>query len=390
MGRRPKDAAAGRGGMDRPRQKNTGGKYQRADGRWGGSFTRHAGDRTWTERTTRPSEEAINEWLRDQAKQEALGRAPVDDRQPLKVFLNTWLEDTVRPTLRESTYTNYKILIEKHVIPELGPVQLGKLSPQQLQRFLNTKLSEGLSPRTVEYLHTLIRRALRLAVEWGMVERNVALVVSPPRVPRHEVKPFTVAEARQFLAAIKGRRLEAVYSVALSLGLRRGEALGLRWQDVDLGRGRLGVRYAVQRTSEGLKLVELKTAESRRTIDMPAITVRALQEHRARQGAEREKAGAAWHDQGLVFCNLSGGPLDPTAVSARFVEICRSAGLPKRRFHDLRHSFVSLLYAQGVPIKAISELVGHSNVRTTLEVYAHIFEGQQKEAMDALGRLLEQ
>lgn len=252
---------------------------------------------------------------------------------------------------------------------------------------MNAKLASGLSARTVQYIHATLRRALGQALKWDLVARNVATLVDPPRVVRPEVQPLTPEAAKALLEAARGDRLSALYTVALALGLRQGELLGLRWADVDLDNGFLHVRRALQRIDGKLQLVEPKTAKSRRTIAMPAFVVAALREHRLRQGLERMFVGEGWQDAfGLVFTTAIGTPLDEGNVRRQFKRLLAKAGLPDMRFHDLRHSCASLLLAQGLSLRAIMEVLGHSQIALTANTYTHILPQMQREAADAMDR----
>jgi len=196
---------------------------------------------------------------------------------------------------------------------------------------------QGFSERTIQYTLTVLRQGLNRALRQGLVAQNVATLVDRPRARRPEVQPFTPDQARTFLAAIKGDRLEALYTVALAVGLRKGEALGLHWDDVDLDAATLWVRKALQRVNGSLQLVEPKTARSRRTVSIPEIAVTSLRLHRARQLQERLLAGSRWQGCGLVFTSTIGTPFDPRNVNRHFSRALKQASLPHQRFHDLRH-----------------------------------------------------
>ncbi len=218
---------------------NEGSIYQREDGRWVGviDLGYHGGKRkrkSFYGSTRREVQQKLIAALRD--RQTGLPGG-YDDRQTVEQFLNHWLENSVKPSVRPKTYTSYAQLVRLHLAPELGRIRLTKLSPQDVQRFINRKLVSGLSPRTVEYCRAVLRRALNQAVRWGYVPRNVATLVDAPRSERPDPEPLTPEEVRAFLEAVKEDRLAALYSVAIALGLRQGEALGLRWEDVDLGMG---------------------------------------------------------------------------------------------------------------------------------------------------------
>jgi len=220
----------------------------------------------------------------------------------------------------------------------------------------------------------------------------VAKLVDGPRVERFEGKTLIPEQARQFLDTAKGERLEALYTVALSLGLRMGEALGLRWQDVDLDRRTLTVNRILERIGRGqgskLLLVEPKTSRSRRTVNLPDAAIRALRGHKVRQLEERLMAGSRWQDNGLVFPNTLGTPLEPHSLHDDFKRILVKAGLPDIRFHDLRHSAASLMLALGIPLRSIQDILGHSSIALTANLYAHVGEQLRREAADAMDGLL--
>jgi integrase len=211
------------------------------------------------------------------------------------------------------------------------------------------------------------------------VARNLATLVSAPKAPRAEIQPFTPEQARRFLVAIEGDRLEALYSVTLAVGLREGEAFGLRWTDVDLDTGTLTVRHSLQRIDGALVFVEPKTPRSRRTIALPAVAIRALQQHQARQAEERLAAGRRWAEHNLVFSTPIGTPLDRSNVLKAFRKILRQAGLRRLRFHHLRHTRATLLPAQGVHPRLVIDIPEHSQINLTPDTYSHVIPVMRQE-----------
>ncbi|HAM41108.1 MAG TPA: site-specific integrase, partial [Candidatus Omnitrophica bacterium] len=299
----------------------------------------------------------------------------------------------VKPSRRPRTYQSYEQMIRCHVLPSpLAGKLLTQLTPQQLQAFFNEKRraedKPGLSPRSVEYLHAIVRKALNHALSLGLVGRNVALLVELPRAVYDEVTPLTPAQAQAFLDVASGHRLYAVYAVAVAMGLRQGEALGLRWEDVDLEAGELVVRKQLQRIEGKLRLVEVKTARSRRQVSLPSVAVAALREHRTRQKVERVRAGDLWEDTGLVFTTEIGTALDKGNLTRGFKCLLKQAGLPDVRFHDLRHTCASLLRAQGLDHRLIMETLGHSQIGITMSLYSHIYPAARREAADKIDEIL--
>ena len=254
---------------------------------------------------------------------------------------------------------------------------------------MNNRLAAGLSGKSVAYIHQVLRTALTLAVRWDLVSRNVARLVDRRRIERKSTSPLTPDEAREFLTAIRGHRLEALFSVALALGLRQGEAFGLRWQDVDLATGTLRVNHQLQRINGRLTLVLPKTDRSRRTLVMPPMIVERLREHEGRQVAERLWAGSKWQDSGLVFTNRSGGPTQARRVIEDFHKALAKAGMRRVRFHDLRHSCATLLLVQGVSPRVVMEVLGHSEIAITMNAYSHVVPELQREAAQRMQSILE-
>ena len=359
--------------------------YQESDGRWAGAVSLGDGTRKrFRARTRADVQRKLNEELKRQADGLQIIR---DERIKLAEYMAKWLETTLAPRVRPSTFTRIESKWRVHIEPALGSIQLSKLTPERLQTFLNERLKAGKSPRTVKHFRDILRTALNDAVKWGIVARNVATVVDPPRIPEHHVEPLSPERARELLVAFKGDRLEALYSVALALGLRQGEAVGLQWSDIDLEAGTLKVQRALQRVKGSYAYVEPKTARSRRTVVMPAAIQSALKKHRARQNAE-QLAAESWQDTGLVFTTKTGAPLYAADVTRAFQDRLKRAGLPQMRFHDLRHGCASLLVAQGVHPRVAMEILGHATLSTTMQIYSHVIQQAQRDAASKLDEAL--
>ena len=312
-----------------------------------------------------------------------------DDRQTVEAYLTAWLKDTVKPNRRPLTHRTYESIVNTHIIPRLGKVRLSKLTPQHVQSLLNAKKDEGLSPRRVQLIREVLRNALNEAVRAEQLARNVAALAEAPKTERGKVSPFTPEEAKAFLKAAKGHRLEALFTVALAVGLRHGEALGLRWEDVDLKARTLRVSHALQRVpGKGLQLVEPKSKTSQRVIPLPQVAVKALRQHQLRQKQEARWGGTKWQDTGHVFTNSIGKPLEQAMVWHEFKDLLKKAGLRDQRFHDLRHCCASLLLAQGVSARTVMETLGHSQISLTLDTYSHVLPALQQDAADQMDALL--
>ncbi len=315
------------------------------------------------------------------------GIAQTPARLTVDAYLDQWL-DAVKPSLKPRTFESYSNLLRLHVRPRIGRIALAKLTPREVQALVNDRLAAGLSPRTVQYVHSVLRNALGQAEKWSLVGRNVARLVDSPRVRQVEIHPLTPDEARRLLAFVHGTRDEALYAVAIAMGLRQGEVLGLRWSDVDLEGGALTVRHTLQKMRGKTELVEPKTVKSRRTLSMPAPVLTSLRDHRRRQVEERLAIGEDWQDLDFVFASAIGTPQDGSAVRHRFQRTLLKAGLPRQRFHDTRHACASFLLAQGVPLRVVQEILGHSRISTTADIYSHVLPTLQKDAADRMGELL--
>lgn len=323
--------------------------------------------------------------------QVAAGLPVATERITVKAFIEQWLADADSAgKWAPLTLRRHRDIVRTHIVPALGRHRLEKLEPRHVQRLMAAKLDAGLSPRTVKYIRGLLRQALEQALRWGMVPRNVAALTETPKQVRREFSAWTADEAKRFLRAVALDRLQPLYAVGVACGLRQGELLGLQWGDVDLDAGTLSVRNTLQRIDGVYELRRPKTEKSRRTIVLPAIARAALRQHRARQYGERLRAGARWDESwGLVFCTTTGAPLHGPWLTKRFQRTLRELAMPRMRFHDLRHSCASLLWAQGVDLKGIQETLGHASIETTSNIYTHMQdEGRQDVAArmdEALG-----
>jgi integrase len=358
---------------------------QRTDGRWEAQLSLSGGKRkSFYGKTKKEAREALKSALKKLDDGVDLG-AP---RQTVGVFLEQWLADVVRPQCAPKTYYQYRDLMRGHVIPELGTLPLDKLTAQQVAALLRKKTEAGLSPTTVGHIRSVLRNALNRAVKWSLIARNPVVLTDPPRCEKHHVVPLAPDEARAALAAARGHRLEALFTVGLFLGLRQGEILGLRWIDVDLDAGTLAVTQVLQRIDGKLSVKAPKTEKSRRRLTLPASVVAALRAHRDRQAFERQAVGGHWHETGFVFTTTIGTPLDPRNVLRVWHGLLATAGLPRRAFHVTRHTAVSLLIAEGIPLKVIQEILGHSLLSTTADIYGHLYPQAFTEAAEAMERAL--
>lgn len=341
-------------------------------------------------RTRREAEAALTEAL----ERVRTGTWADPGRQTVGEYLEDWLT-AVRPSLRSSTATSYEHTLRKWVIPRLGHLRLGALSSAKLSALYGELLRSGrhdrrggLSARSVAYTHRIVTHALKDAVSWGLLARNPATHVDPPRVGRPEMQVWTQKEVQRFLVSVADDRLYALWAVLLATGLRRGEALGLRWDDVDLDRRRLSIQRAVTVVDYEIVVSEPKTARGRRSVSIDPTTAAVLVAHRKRQLEDRLAWGPAWQDSGYVFTTEDGRVLHPQRVTQVFKRLASEVGLPPIRLHGLRHTAATLALTVGIHPKVVSERLGHATVGITLDTYSHVGEGLQEEAASRVAGLI--
>ncbi len=376
--------------MNARRGRGEGSVFQRADGRWCGVV-----DLGWVDgRRARKSvygRTRKETYERLMAAQLAIGSGlvPAPDRLTTGTYLNEWLE-AAKPGIRPSTFASYEAIVRVHLVPGLGRVPLVKLTVRDVERLLRAKSATELSPRRVAMIRGVLRRALSRAVKHRYVAANVAALADPPKQERHEIVPLTPDQARVLLDSIAGHRLEGLFVTALTTGLRSGEIRGLRWGDLDLEARSLSVEASLARIDGRWQRVAPKSNAGRRMVPLLDRTVTALRAHRLRQLTERVAAGSAWigNDWDLVFVSEVGTPLDASNVVHVYQRELARASLPRQRFHDARHSVATFWLAAGVPARVVADMLGHSQVSLTLNVYTHVLPTLRRDAADRLDALL--
>ena len=264
------------------------------------------------------------------------------------------------------------------------PFALNKLTPLALQNLYSGKLAKGLSVHTVFGMHRMLHRSLGQAVKWQLIPYSPSDAVKPPRPGNAPMQVWDREQVRTFLAGIAGHPLEALWTLAVFIGMRKGELLALHWDDIDLQGRNLTVRYTLTKEHEGWGIGEPKSAAGRRRIGLTTAVVSALRSHRAAQVARRLQLGPAWQDTGLVFDRGDGHYIEPVTINNELDRIIKPLELPYIRFHDLRHTAATLMLTNGTPAKVVSEMLGHANVGIMLNTYAHVLPHMQQEALDRL------
>jgi integrase len=346
------------------------------------------GTRKYHNKTVHGTKQDAQRYLTKVLRELDTGMFVEASQQTLSAFVEEWLRTAVQPRVSRRTGRDYRQLIQRHVLPTLGHRQLSQLTTVEIQGLYTGMMERGLSSRTVRYVHSVLHSALEQAVRWQKLARNPAKLVDLPRHRGREMKVLTAEQAKRFLETAADDRWHALWSLLLASGLRPGEALGLKWSDLD--GDRLGVQRGLVRHADGTwELTDPKTRQARRVVTLPPSVVRALQQLRARQLTERLRAGPTWADLDLIFTAREGQPLDyRVLVQRHFKQLLRAAGLPRIRPYDLRHTCATLLLAAGENVKVVSERLGHASAALTLDIYSHVLPHMQQRAAERLEAVL--
>src|SRR5918999_245859 len=316
-----------------------------------------------------------------------VARGLVFDADNLKLgeYLDRWLADSVADTVRPTTFERYEQIVRVHIRQALSNLELKNVTPAHVRGLYREKLEDELSPRTVQYIHVTLHKALKQDVDDGLIPRNATEAVRPPQVRKEEIRPLTAEQVKMLFEAERGDRLESLYILAVHTGLRQGELLGLKWGDVDLEAGTLQARRMLT-TAKGAPVRRApKSKASRRTVKLSPTALKALRSHLERQLREIDQAGDLWRENGLIFASESGEPLDRRYITThRFKPLLKRAELPHIRFHDLRHTCATLLLTKNVNPKVVSEMLGHATIAITLDTYSHVLPTMQESAAKAM------
>lgn len=360
--------------------------YQRSDGRWVGAtyVLRPDGSRKRRQVYGRTRAE-VSTKLRHLIEQTVQGIPTFTGDWTVDTYAAHWLDST-RGTLRPSTHSNYAWMLRKYILPTLGRIKLTALTPTHVRHLHAVVAATGVSARTVQLSHAVLRSMLSDAVREEAASRNVASLTRAPRREKVEAKPWSPEEVETFRLAAESHRLAPLFTLAYGLGLRRGEILGLRWSDVDFGKRLIHVRHTMQRLGAGTGRVfgPPKTQRSRRTVPMPAMVATALERQKRQQADELRHVSGETNTYDLVFTTSIGTPLEPTNLRRDFNALIVKAGVRRIRFHDLRHTCASLLMAQGVSPRVVMDVLGHSTLSVTMDLYSHVMPSALLDASRAI------
>lgn len=357
------------------RSRGEGSIYKRSDGLWVGQIYLPSGKKKVK---YSKSQKEVRDWLHDQ--NEAVSKGIYIDAKDitLSAFLEQYMSFAAS-SLRPKTVNSYLYLIRNHIIPELGSIKLSQLRADQVQAFYTQKINEGLSKRTVQYMHAVLHKSLNQALRWGLVVRNVSDLVDAPSPTRKTPEILDLEQTRRFMEEIKGHRWELIYLIAIGGGLREGEILALRPSDVQITTGVVYVSRSLQYLAgEGLVVSEPKTATAKRNVPLPEFVLIPL----------REYLDSLKENQQFLFETSNGTPVSPRNLLRHYHSVLKSLGLPKMPFHNLRHLSASLALMAGVNPKTVQQRLGHSTVALTLNTYSHLLPGVEDEAAKKLNDIV--
>lgn len=348
-----------------------------------GSLYWSQSEKTWIAEITLPDgrrkkkrskdKQIVRDWLLEFRQSVKENRSLPDDRMTFGQLVSRYLSDVAKHTLKPKTYFIYEYLLFDHAVPEIGRLKLVNLKPYHLQSLYSKKLEDGFSKKTVHHLHATIRRVLNEAVKWGVLYSNPCSQVTPPRADKTPPNVWTIDEAQRFLSAVSGHRWHAIYLIALTTGARRGEILGMEWQNINWSKGSISILRTVSELNGQIIISEPKTAKSRRVVTLPKVVLDALKPNQK--------------PSGLIFQTGKGTPIAPRNLVRHFHKVSDELGLPHIRFHDLRHTSATILLSKNVHPKKVQELLGHSSIVLTLDTYSHVIPSMHSETAEKMDEI---
>lgn len=372
--------------MAKKRGNNEGSIYKRENGTWRAMVTVQGKRLSFTAKTKRDGQA----WLRQMLEEIDYGLTFDSTQTTLEKFMNDWLI-SVEPTVRFNTFKQYSQITRQHILPALGHLKLRDIKPSHIQQLYNQMVKKDYGLRTVQLVHSVLHRSLAHAVKLGIIPRNPDDATTPPKPKPKEMEFFDESQVQQMLivAYAKSDRFFALYHLAVSTGMRQGELLGLKWSDLDWEQGLLHVqRQLTKKKGGGFEFTAPKTKAGTRRLNLGESALRVLRDHRQQQYLEEQAAGDEWQDNDLIFPSLIGTPFDRDNLRKRFRLILKDAGLPRIRFHDLRHTAATLMLNHGIPVIVVSRRLGHARPSITLDIYGHLIPNKQKEVALLMDQLL--
>jgi len=333
---------------------------------------------------SRPTRHECQVWMRKMHDQIDEGLTITAVRILIKNYMALYLEGAKR-SLRPNIAIQYAGCVRNHILPTLGEMRLIDLRSEHIDRLYQQRLEDGISPRTVQMIHSVFHRALHKAVEMGYITRNPADGTTRPRLVQKEMLVLNEDQAYQFLITAQSSRLYGLYHLAIKTGMRQGEILGLRWEDLNWRTSVLQIKRQLQRVDHvGYIFSEPKTKSGRRTIRLGQGTVSALRDHQLDQQKQSYEMGSRWQENNLIFPSTIGTPMDLRNLLKDFKKTLRDSGLPAIRFHDLRHTAATIMLLRGVPVFTVSKVLGHSKPSVTLDIYGHLIPGALEVAAQVM------
>lgn len=370
--------------MAKRRSNHEGSIYQRENGKWRAQVTLDGRRLNFSAKTQRECQE----WLKKTIGRIDDGMTYASTKTTLEEYMSSWLESS-KASLRETTWSHYKSVTDRYILPKIGQIKLIELGGDQIQVLYDHLVEEGIGIPTVRKVHTVLLSALSLAVKAGKIGSNPVKATRPPRAPSREMSFLNESQVNCLLVASKGHRLEALYHLAVTTGMRQMELLGLKWTDLDWDKQTLKVeRQLVRSRVKGIQFLPPKTNAGRRTLSLGSNTISALKDHHKRLQIEKQAVGESWVENGLIFTNALGKPIDPRRLLKDFKKLLNVGGLPEIRFHDLRHTSATLMLNHGIPIIVVSRRLGHARPSITLNIYGHLIPSMDVMAADKIDELV--
>ncbi|MCX6064650.1 MAG: tyrosine-type recombinase/integrase [Chloroflexi bacterium] len=371
--------------MAKKRGQGEGSVFKRKDGLWVAQITIETGRQ---KSKYFHSQREARDWLKLTQTQIDNGLNLSTANVDLATFLNKWF-DAHKLSVRPNTSALYWQMLDNHIIPSLGKMKLKDIRPDHIQNFYTLKMKAGTSKAVIGIIHSVLHLAFEQAMKWGLIGRNPVDAVIKPKRKSKEIKTLDENQTRALLSTVVNTRYQALFWMAITTGLRKGELLGLKWSDLDWRKKQIQVQRQIQRIQkEGLVFCELKSKSGKRIVVLSDEMINKLQQHLDLQDMGKSFAGDQWQENDLIFPSNNGTPMDGHHILDKFKKLLKQAELPDMRFHDLRHTAATLMLKQGVHPKIVQERLGHSNITMTLNTYSHVLPSMQEEMANKLDELL--